>query len=297
MSDAIADIKEVPEGLRVIEGVELQGTMNTDDETVLRNMAYSCRQGHPQFWPQGKKSDRVVLVGGGPSLKSTEKDLVDLVFEGAKVVTVNGSYHWCLERNIRPSAQIVLDARASNARFLTPEVPNCAYLLASQTDKACWDAVKDYKSVFIWHSVGEKEGARAEFLNKFYMRNWVGVAGGVTVTTRAIGLLRMLGYLRFDLFGVDSCWFGDANHAFPQPENDRDARMIFRASPTGRPDLERLFICSPWHVKQLEDFLQFIRVAGHHFALNIHGDGLIAYALKASAASLEDLKLQQEGVE
>jgi hypothetical protein len=42
-------------------------------------------------------------------------------------------------------------------------------------------------------------------------------------------------------------------------------------------------MCAGWHAKQLEDMLQAIRLHGEHFLMNVHGDGLLAYALKSSA--------------
>lgn len=266
----------------VLEGVELQGTMNVEDTVVLSHLAQSIRLGYPQLWQQGPKPERVCIVGGGPSLNTTEAELVDLVHRGALLVTTNGAYHWCLERNLKPNAQIVLDARATNARFLQPEVPGCRYYLASQCHPDVWAAVAGREHVAIWHSV-DATGPRADILDAYYLKQWQGISGGTTVVTRAIGLLRTLGYLRFDLFGVDSCWLEGQHHAFDQPENEADRRMPFTVHPTGEPDKARTFWCAPWHVKQFEDFLQFIRMAGQHFALSVHGDGLIAYAMQASA--------------
>src|SRR5262245_24262920 len=92
--------------LQVIEGVEVGGAVNTPDDTLLANIKHSIRLGYPQVKSQPLQPDRVCIVGGGPSLESTFAELRELYFEGAKVVTVNGAYHWCLERNIRPSAQV-----------------------------------------------------------------------------------------------------------------------------------------------------------------------------------------------
>jgi hypothetical protein len=47
--------------------------------------------------------------------------------------------------------------------------------------------------------------------------------------------------------------------------------------------MARTFQCAPWHISQLECFLQNVRINGEHYLLNVHGDGLLAYALKASA--------------
>jgi hypothetical protein len=266
----------------VLEGVELQGTINTDDAQLLANIRHSIRLKFPQIKPQSIQSDEVLIVGGGPSLNDTEDELVERYFAGAKLITVNGSYQWCLDRNLRPSAQIVLDARAGNARFLHPVVPRCKYMVASQCAPETWAAVAGRPDTWIWHAAGPDSNIANE-LDQYYQTNWHGIVGGTTVAMRAIELLRTLGFLRMHLFGVDSCYMGNRNHAYAQPENEKDRRVEITAAPVGHPELGRKFQCAPWHLKQLEDLLQIIRVNGEHFVLNIHGDGLLAYALRTGA--------------
>jgi hypothetical protein len=279
----VTDATLTPDRLKVLEGIEMRGQVNTSTDQVLANIRHSIRLGYPQVRTQALQPDRVVLVGGGPSLDDTFDELRDLYFAGAKVVTVNGSYQWCLDRNIRPSAQIVMDARPSNARFIGPPIPQCRYLLASQCDPATWAAVAGRDDVWIFHAVaGDNEDLKPT-LDDFYLRQWVPMPGGTTVILRAISLLRTMGFLRFDLFGVDSCFMGDKHHAYAQPENETDKAYSFRVNPTGHPELARTFLCAPWHISQLECFLQNVRINGRHYLLNIHGDGLLAYALKASA--------------
>jgi hypothetical protein len=274
---------ETPDILKVLDGIEMVGAINTPDAGLLANIEHSIRLGYPQVRPQPSQADRVVLVGGGPSLNDTFDELRDLYFAGAKVVTVNGSYQWCLDRNIRPSAHVVLDARASNARFVNPAVPNCKYLLASQCAPETWAAVEGRKDVWIWHAVAPDNEILKPTLDAYYAGQWMPTPGGTTVSLRALLLLRAMGFLRFDLFGVDSCFMDGKGHAYEQPENDRDKAYPFVVHPTGHPELSRTFMCAPWMAKQLECFLQSVRLHGHQFLLNVHGDGLLAYALKSSA--------------
>lgn len=305
-----------------IVGATLEGRVNTSNDGLLDNIRFAIRQGHPQAKPEMVKPERVALVGSGVSLGHTEQELRDLVFEGARIVTLNGAYHWCRERNIRPWMQIVMDARPGNARFLMPETPNCSYWLASQCHPEAWKAVADYEKVRIFHAANP-DGVERPVLDEYYGGHWTGVCGGTTVGTRAIGLLRMLGFLRFDLFGIDSCWMPShwqlerdgqpmrgpdgsileyaskaeaqraaeapgcggtpsgvlGHHAFEQPENTRDKAIRIIVKSADGEDDGRGFVCSPWHIKQFEDFLQFVRSAGHMFLLNVHGDGLLAYTI------------------
>lgn len=275
--------------LRVLDGVELRGDVNTPDDVLLAHIEHSIRLGYPQVRPQPVQPDRVCLVGGGPSLEATVDELRELYFKGAKVVTVNGAYAWCLERNIRPSAQIVLDARDCNARFVERPVPRCRYLLASQCHPDTWAAVRGRDDVWIWHAV-VGDGPAKDVLDRYYYGGrWQPITGGTTVVMRAVMLLRILGFVRFDLFGVDSCWLHDRHHAYAQPENDRDSRIRVTVSPSTDGSLARAFDCAPWHLQQLADFLETVRVNGEQFMVNVHGDGLLAYVLRAGA----DVALRQ----
>lgn len=269
--------------LQVLDGVAFEGRVNVEDAELLANVRSAIRRPYPQIRPGPLNRDRVALVGSGPSLASTERELVELIQQGAKLVTVNGSYHWCLERNLIPKTQIVMDARPGNGRFLEPYVPGCRYVLASQCAPQVWDVVTGRPDVWIFHAASGATGDLKDLLDAHYLGQWFGIGGGVTVITRAIMLLRAVGYLRFDLFGVDSCFLGGAHHAFAQPENEHDRAFPFRVYPTGHPELARVFQCAPWHAKQFECLLQMIRVNGEQFLINVHGDGLLAYALQACA--------------
>lgn len=267
------------------------GRMNTEHDQILKNIASSVRRGHPQMRTGPTNADRICLVGSGPSLRETEDELRELLWNGAVLVTLNGAYHWCRNRNMKPQTQIVMDARPSNARFVTPETPKCNYVLASQCDPAVWDAVDGYPHVWIWHPVVKAEGPSADLLDAYYAGNWVGIGGGTSVATRAIHLLRTAGYVRFDLFGIDCCWQDEVHHAMDQPENAHELASTVQMSIRGSAE-QTPFKVSAWHVKQFEDFLTIMKVNGQHFQLAVHGSGLLAHALTVlGSESLDSLSL------
>jgi len=160
------------------------------------------------------------------------------------------------------------------------------YLLASQCHPATWAAVQDRPLVGIWHSM-DADDPGAALLNEYYCGQWQAIAGGTTVGTRAIGLCRALGFLRMHVFGMDACYLGGAGHAYPMPENEADQRITVTFQSTTDPADVRYFEVAPWHLKHLEDTLRFIKHAGQYFALAIHGDGLLAYALHHHAQMLD----------
>lgn len=270
------------------------GKMNTPPDTVLANIRSSVRRGHPQMRPNAVRQDQVCIVGSGPSLRATETDLRDLLWSGAHLVTLNGAYQWAIARNFKPNTQVVMDARPSNARFVQPYVERCNYVLASQCAPALWDAVATYRDVWIFHAVVKGEEDASAFLDEYYGGNWMGVVGGTTVASRAITLLRMAGYVRFHLFGIDCCWMDGAHHAIPQPENDRDDRFAISYGLTDQPETQRQFTVSSWHLKQFEDLLTIMKVNGTHFTLNVHGDGLFAHAMRTLGGTVTAAVVPQE---
>lgn len=268
--------------LKVIEGVALRGQTNIPAEAFLENIRYAIQQPHQQLRRQPLQPDRVCLVGGGPSLNDTLPELVELLRDGARLVTVNGAYHWALEHHLTPSTQVMIDGRELNRRFLDPVMPRCNYLIASTCAPAVWDALADRPRVWIFHPVSREDPAAA-VLDRYYLKRWESVPGGTTVTSRAIYALRLLGYVRFDLFGIDCAWQGDAHHAYPQAENDTDQAWRVQVAPTGHPEMRRDFKCAGWHLKAYEDWLQMIRCNGDQWLIQVHGDGLLAHTVRVNA--------------
>lgn len=255
---------------------------NVTDEIILSQVAENIRRGLPFAQPHNPNPDIIALVCGGPSLAKTEKQLVEAVWRGAKVVCVNGTYRWCIERNIKPSVMVMLDAREFNTRFVEPDAYGCRYLLASQCHPRAFDICRD-REVTIWHACSAGQ-AELDMLNQFYGDDYYPVTLGTTVAIRAISLLRMLGFQSFDIFGLDSCWFDDRHHAYAQPENDDDRRISVWAKDSKDDPDARQFICAPWMAKQADDFMQLVRERGDKFRLNVRGDGLIATIMQKAAA-------------
>lgn len=267
----------------IIDNLHLRGQMNTSDAVVTENIQAAIRRGHAQIWPQGFQAQRICLLGGGPSLNDTLPQLNELLRGGAKLVTTNGAYRWALDHHLIPSAQMVMDARETNARFVDPDLPQCQYMLASQCHPSLWDRVEGRPYVWIWHALG-KEGPQAELLNQYYGADrWSPIGGGSTIVMRGLVLLRVLGYTRIDVFGCDSAWLGDQHHAYEQAENAHEQRIHVQARPDGHDDLTKDFWVAPWHLAQVSDFLHFLSVKTE-MHVTVHGEGLLAHVVNTCAS-------------
>jgi hypothetical protein len=251
-----------------------KSVVNTSDDDVKANIRANLAAGYTEAVPHEMQDVEIMVLAGGPSLADFEEEIREKRRAGMYLVTVNGTYNWCLERGITPSIQIVCDARAFNQRFVEPPVDRVRYLIASQCHPSIPESLPK-EQVVMWHS-GDAYGVQDE-LGLEKNRDWFPVFGGSTVILRAIPLLRMLGFDKLHFYGLDSCLRDKAHHAYAQPEND--SALSVEVTVGGRK-----FQCQPWMVSQAQDFMGIVRFMGDHVLMAVHGDGLIAHILSTASS-------------
>lgn len=273
------------------DDITTAGVLNIDEEQVKQNVAYNIAQGWEQVGPHATNDIEVMIVGGGPTLDQYEDDIRRHRANGVKLITLNGAYNWALAKGLTPSAQIIVDARPFNARFVEPIVPDCKYMISSQCDPSVFANLPKDRTL-IWHTSTEHI---KEILNKQY-ELWFSVPGGSTVLLRAIPLLRMLGFRRFHLYGCDSCLMNGVHHTYPQTENDGQIviPVVVTADGSVNPVTNgvqngSVFYCHPWMISQANELMDLIRVLGDEIELEVYGDGLLAHILKLGAAADDEI--------
>lgn len=255
------------------------GVLNTDEAHVRENVKANIAAGWDQVNPHVTNDIEVMILGGGPSLNQFVDEIRAKREEGVKLITLNGTYNWALERGLTPSAQIMVDAREFNKRFTKPVVDGCKYLIASQCNPAVLDGLPKDRTL-LWHTSAE---SIKDLLDAQYAV-WWGIPGGSTVMLRAIPLLRMLGFKRFHLYGFDSC-LADGHHAYAQPENDSEHVISATVG-------DRVFQCHAWMLSQAQEFIELCKFMGDEIELQVRGDGLISHIIETGAA-MDDVKPEQ----
>jgi hypothetical protein len=261
------------------------GKLNTDESVIDQNVAANVKAGWQHAQPFDRQDREVVLLAGGPSLADHIDEIKALRSEGAALITTNGAYNWALAQGMRPSMQVVVDAREFNARFTRPVSPDCLYMMASQVHPTTLEGLP-HERTFLWHTAVTYEN---ELLIREHHRGYYfPVPGGSTVVLRAIPLLRMCGFWRIHIFGFDSCVLKPTlgHHAYMQPENDDEP--LFPVVVGGRQ-----FFCTPWMISQASEFKGLCKSLGDEIELNVVGDGLIAHIIATGA----DIALLHEAEE
>jgi hypothetical protein len=245
--------------------------LNVNDEQVESNIRINMESGYPQIKLHAEQDIEIMLIAGGPSLNDFKDEIKANRANGMPMVTTNGSYQWALDNGMTPSAQVVLDAREFNKRFVEPVVDGCKYLLASQCHPSLLPGLPKDRT-YIWHAnFGD---AHKEILDQH--GPWVGTTGGSTVTLRSIFLLRQLGFKKIHIYGFDSCLIGPEHHAYSQPENDMTSVIPVKLN-------GREFMCHPWMASQGQEFIDMTKLLGDSVELAVYGDGLIAHIIKTGA--------------
>lgn len=250
-------------------------TVNTEDQVLIEQIKHNIQLGLTEIVPQPEQPGELIILAGGPSLNEFTDEIRLNKIMGVPIVTVNGAYNWALEHGIKPDAQIVLDAREFNKRFVEPNVESCKFLLASQCHPELVKAVPPGQA-FLWHSGQENVQDAMKAVYGDEQHDYFPVFGGMTVMLRAFPLLIMMGYRKFVVYGFDSCLMDEQHHGYRQPENDYTATV----------DVEcggRTFTCHAWHVTQAQEFVELQQMIADLCEMDVKGDGLIAHIIKTGA--------------
>jgi len=248
---------------------EIICSVNEDKDKIRDNIKNNIKRGLPQVRPYETQWEKVVgIVLGGFTLKETFPDLLEKRKSGMPVITVNGSHKYCMDNGLTPSGMVMLDSREFNNRFVYPLVEDCKYFISSQCHPSVFENLKDNK-VWIWHCAGDDN---FDLLKEVYGEEYYPIMGGATVALRAVHLLRMLGFPKFEMYGFDSCIM-EGHHAYEQSENDGEEVLDVVVS-------GKEFLCTAAHYHQAKEFVDMISKTGEHYDLAVHGDGLISHIIK-----------------
>ena len=257
--------------------------VNVERERIVENIRHSITLQLPQLRPHAESPNHIAIVGGGWSLDETYHDLRALYHDGVKLVALNGSAKWLMERNLRPSVHIMLDARPGNIAFVTEAVPHCQYFLASQCAPELFAAVAD-RNVTIFQAVPKEGDIETQLLDGYYGEGrWIRVPTAGTVGVTSLMVMRLLGFRYQHLFGLDSCFSPEGkHHAYAQAMNDRDGSGIFEIA-------GRRFRCAAWQAAQAQNFMDMLSINGDHVQLAVYGDGMLAHILKTGATLMDEV--------
>lgn len=252
---------------------EFKSDLNTPMDVMIEQATENLKRGLPQFAEIPGHTIEALIVGGGPSLSECLPNLRLRKQRGGVIYALNGAHDWLIERNIVPDFHVLLDARPDNVCFVQRPHKNVAYLVAAQCHSSIYEALRGFE-VVQWIACTDSPENDQKLASQFPEMPIMLVGGGATVGLKTMNLAYLAGHRKISLFGMDSSYRGEANHAYPQPLNDKESRITVHAA-------GKDFICAPWMAKQATEFqAQARQLIQAGCRITVTGDGLIPWIAK-----------------
>ena len=248
------------------------------DEQRCANIRSAMLRGLPSVPIIPAHGNTMVLVGYGPSLADHIEEI-----RAAKgdIFTTSGSHRILIEHGIVPMAHLESDPRDHKAEGFGTADKRVVYFLASAASRKTFDAVHGCET-WLFHVTSSapesnliKEMDPAAFT----------VDGGTNSGMMLIGLGTVLGYRKFEIYGMD-CSFRCDDEILNWPKDqpmpaDTRQRVNFHAGfhPNDDQDLYRVwvgdrpFLSSPQLFQSAQDFMSLSASSRCRFTL--HGDGFL----------------------
>lgn len=283
----IREIREITAKSAVSDTIRYENALRNCGVVKARAMTAHHAERHDK---------RVCIVGYGPSLKETWRNIVlEQKAIGATVVSVSGAHDFLIERGVIPDIHIEVDPREHKAFFTRNPHPKVRYWIASCCHPKLIDNLVDKKAeVALWHIYNNEIDFKLVDADGPDPDGWL-IAGGSGVGCRAINVMFTRGFRSFSLYGMD-CSFspedgtqhaGDHSGKVQKEWQVQVGNRWFRSSGTGvymaKSILQNFHVMRGECEKASEGF---IPGTSDHVELLLHGDGLLQQmAIESNSAA------------
>lgn len=234
-------------------------------ENVLRNLHSCLSKPYTRLNEYlGSQKGVVSIVGSGPSLHDTYRDLV------GDVIACNASLSFLLGKGVVPKYAMFFDAAEIMEQFVVCH-PEVTYLVASRCHPKVFEKLEGH-NVIVWHvKCGEDSNEPIDELLDEYVKPEPMVHGGSAAVTRTMLLAHAMGWTEQHLFGADSS-YQDLTHV---------KQSIVEEKPLDVWVEGQWFKTTPWLAGQVEDFkLLAPELRKWGIRLVVHGDGMLPHVAR-----------------
>lgn len=258
---------------------------NTTPEVIEANIRSAMQRKDPWLKMESPHDGTALIVAGGPSLAEELNSIKAHKSRGAYIIAVNDCARYLNDRGIKANAHVILDARPENVRFVLGDWFDADCIYSSQCAPIVLDEAGD--RLALWHPLtpGITDITGTDDQSAY-------IGGGTTAGLKAIVIAHTLGYREIHLYGFDSSYRGDANHAYSQTLNDGERVLDVTVG-------DRKFRAAPWMITQVDDFQGLVGELGALGSnIYVHGDGLLPYTaqLMAEQSTIPAAEIRSEEI-
>lgn len=196
----------------------------------------------------GKFSGSCSIVGAGPTIKQTHKELK------GDVIAINSAIGYLLDQGIVPKFALLWDGTEIVYKFCRRH-PDITYLVASRCHPRVFEELKGCK-VIVWHAAGDHDIAevmqKPEVIAKMPIPQPL-ICGGSAGITRTIYVASCLGYTDLHIYGADSCYSAEgATHINGSVVPEKDVWISLGDGTPGAPML--IYRTTPEWCQQINEY-------------------------------------------
>ena len=226
-------------------------------EAEIRQVEAAVKSGFPRLGIGNLKDDWFSVVGYGPSLKDTWKDITH------PCISTSGAHDFLIERGIVPDYHAQCDGRDHQLKFLERPHKDVTYVMATICHPGFWERLKGHK-VALWHNA-----------NGQHVLDWIGkndpggmmIAGGSNIGLTSIHIGGLLGYRKFRLFGMD-CNYAEDWKRHAGVHHDPSPQRVIR-----RWVKKKKWFTSPQMSNAADEFM--VLAQNESLKFEVHGESML----------------------
>lgn len=241
---------------------------------ALDNARANCALGLDQITPCSQHERTLMICAGGPSLADyVDKIRDDRETTDSSIIAINDTYDYLAEHDIPVDYFAMCEIAPWPKEFLVRAGPGTVYYMCSIAHPTAVARLMDAGlDVRLWHVSATNEDSDfrppyTEIVEGFYPGT-IYLGGGEAMSMKAINLGMVLGYRKFEMYGVDGCYRnGEASHVY----------MDRKVAPLTVQCAGREFVSSYYLARQADDLRRMCAAWHQTFSLKCHGDGLVQH--------------------
>jgi uncharacterized Rossmann fold enzyme len=215
------------------------------------------------------------IIGAGPSVLEFEDALRYIRSNNTDLVmTLYGAHTWAINCGIVPHIHVVFESDLEDVTHALGGPPHneVTYYVCSHCDRTIFDQLEGHKCV-LWHAECPPQGYH-EAIARLFPGEFM-VHGGYATFFRSMTIAIILGYRKFELYGMDSS-FEESSHLKGYAIADKEPRVVVWAKHPQTEELKQ-FTSQGGLVFQASEFLRFCKINQSGLKIRINGDGLLRY--------------------
>lgn len=251
------------------------GILPVDERDFINQIRTNCRRDLPVLKKAPEHDKIMVMVCGGPSAKLFLEDIRKKRQDDRyRIFCSNKTHDWLIENEIIPHYQFMIDPKEGKWKDVRKPHKDVKYLIGLCSHPKVFDALKGYDVTMVASLSGAHIDGISDsmIMSAFFDKNdYAILEGGSMAGLRAMNLAHVLGYLKVEFYGFDSCFF-DYNEnkepIFYSYYKERGENIIECKCEDGK-----VYESTPVFASQARQFIKWKhRLAWIDFV--IHGDSL-----------------------